>query len=124
MARIHNTAYADTLESKALALMGQKMLAAQLLYGDEVGGAIVPEDDGDFLSQLARSVLDGKELPDLQAMFAEANPTTGAAMGSPTAQSPRLRMVDLRSLWKQESKRQQQRRRRRKQVPDTQMSLF
>ncbi len=118
------TAYANTLESKALALMGKKMQAAQLLYGDEVGGAIVPEDDGDFLSQLARSVLEGKELPDLQAMFAEAHPTTTAPTGSPTAQSPRMRMVDMRSLWKQESRRQRQRRRRRTEVSAAQLSLF
>ena len=30
------------MEAKALSLMGRKMKAAQLLYGDEVGGAIVP----------------------------------------------------------------------------------
>jgi hypothetical protein len=117
------SAYAGTLEADALALMGKKMQAAQLLYGDEVGGAIVPEDDGDFLSQLARSVLEGKELPDLQAMFAEAHPSTTAPTGSPTAQSPRLRMVEMRSLWKQESRRQRQRR-RRVEVPAAQMSLF
>ncbi|MEA3340542.1 MAG: DEAD/DEAH box helicase, partial [Chloroflexota bacterium] len=40
------TAYLNTLEESALALMGQKMGAAQLLYGDEVTGAIVPEDNG------------------------------------------------------------------------------
>jgi hypothetical protein len=30
------------MEAQALALMGRKMRAAQTLYGDEVGGAIVP----------------------------------------------------------------------------------
>ena len=47
------------MEATALALMGKKMKAAQLVYGDEVGGAIVPEDEGDFLTQLARDVLEG-----------------------------------------------------------------
>jgi hypothetical protein len=36
------------MEVKALSLIGMKMKAAQLLYGDEIGLAIVPEDDGDF----------------------------------------------------------------------------
>ena len=35
--------YSEAMEARALALMGQKMKAAQLLYGDEVGGAIVPQ---------------------------------------------------------------------------------
>ena len=35
--------YSEAMEARALALMGQKMKAAQLLYGDEVGGAIVPK---------------------------------------------------------------------------------
>jgi len=47
------------MEATALALMGKKMKAAQFVYGDEVGGAIVPEEEGDFLTQLARDVLDG-----------------------------------------------------------------
>ena len=34
--------YNGTMEARALSLMGAKMKAAQLLYGDEVGGAIVP----------------------------------------------------------------------------------
>ena len=34
--------------------MGRKMKAGQTLYGDEVGGAIVPEDEGDLLLKLAR----------------------------------------------------------------------
>jgi hypothetical protein len=68
--------YAGSMESKALALMGRKMKAAQLLYGDEVGGAIVPEDGGDFLTELAREVLEGKELPDLQTLFADNGKVT------------------------------------------------
>jgi hypothetical protein len=39
---------------EALALMGRKMRAAQTLYGDEVGGAIVPAEEGDFITELAR----------------------------------------------------------------------
>ncbi len=63
--------YQNTLEAQALALMGRKMRAAQLLFGDEVGGALVPVEDGDFLSELAREVLRGSRLDDLQHLFAE-----------------------------------------------------
>mgnify|MGYP000639711951 CR=1 FL=1 len=117
------TAYEGTLEADALSLMGQKMQAAQLLYGDEVGGAIVPEDDGDFLTQLARSVLEGKELPDLQTLFTEIRPSTTSPMGSPTARSPRLRFSQLRDLWLQERENGGRYRRRRKTVPEQQIAL-
>jgi superfamily II DNA or RNA helicase len=89
------TGYHGAMEVQAQALMGKKMKAAQLLYGDEVGGAIVPESGGDFLTELARNALEGKELPSLQAMFAEVQPTTTSALGSPTAKSPRLTMIQL-----------------------------
>ena len=83
--------YHDTLEEKALALMGEKMRAAQLLYGDEVGGAIVPDDGRDFLAELARRVLEGEKFQDLEGLFAQENArTTGSYLGSPTAQSPRM----------------------------------
>jgi hypothetical protein len=55
--------YNSAMEARALALMGRKMKAAQLVYGDEVGGAIVPEDEGDFLTQLARDVQTGRSCP-------------------------------------------------------------
>ncbi len=45
--------YSSAMEATALALMGKKMKAAQLVYGDEVGGAIVPEDEGDFVRRMA-----------------------------------------------------------------------
>ena len=63
--------YSSAMEATALALMGKKMKAAQLVYGDEVGGAIVPEEEGDFLTQLARDVLEGAKLSDLQTLFAD-----------------------------------------------------
>ncbi|MCP4599771.1 MAG: DEAD/DEAH box helicase [Proteobacteria bacterium] len=117
------TAYRGTMEADALALMGKKMQAAQLLYGDEVGGAIVPEDDGDFLSQLARTVLEGKELPDLQSLFAESTPTTTtSSVGSPTATSPRLQR--LMSEMYEANRPNLNARRRKPVVSDTQLSLF
>ena len=75
------------MESQALALIGAKMKAAQLLYGDEVGGAIVPEDDGDILMKLAREALDAADLSDLQALFADEVVVSNSPLGCPTAVS-------------------------------------
>ncbi|MEP0805619.1 MAG: DEAD/DEAH box helicase [Chloroflexota bacterium] len=82
--------YSDAMEARALALMGQKMKAAQLLYGDEVGGAIVPEEDGDILMKLAREALESADLPDLQSLFADEVVVSNSPMGCPTAPSSPL----------------------------------
>ena len=62
--------YRSTLEDLALSLMGKKLYAAQLLYGDEVGGAIVESDDGSFLTELARAAMDKAQVEDLSQLFA------------------------------------------------------
>ena len=62
--------YKDAMEAQALALMGGKLRVAQNLYGDEVGDAILPVEEGDFITELAREVLRGAELDDLQTLFA------------------------------------------------------
>jgi superfamily II DNA or RNA helicase len=82
--------YSEAMEARALVLMGQKMKAAQLLYGDEVGGAIVPEEDGDILMKLAREVLESADLPDLQSLFADEVIVSNSPMGCPTAPSVTL----------------------------------
>jgi hypothetical protein len=79
--------YSSAMEATALALMGKKMKAAQLVYGDEVGGAIVPEDEGDFLTQLARDVLEGAKLSDLQTLFADDLQLSHNPLGSLTVPS-------------------------------------
>jgi hypothetical protein len=70
--------------------MGRKMRAAQALYGDEVGGAIVPVEDGDFITELAREVLQGAELDDLQSLFAGEMNVSNSPLGCPTEISPVL----------------------------------
>ncbi len=87
--------YSEAMEARALALMGQKMKAAQLLYGDEVGGAIVPEDDGDLLMKLAREALESAELPDLQSLFADEVVLSNSPLGCPTAPSVPLPVPDM-----------------------------
>lgn len=57
--------YSDTMESAALALMGRKMQAALLLYGDNAASAITDEAGGsgaDFAAELAAKILDGEDL--------------------------------------------------------------
>ncbi len=76
------------MEAQALALMGRKMRAAQMLYGDEVGGAIVPVEDGDFITELAREVLRGAQLDDLQSLFADEMQISNSPLGCPTEVNP------------------------------------
>jgi len=92
------TSYSGTMEETALQLMGMKMKAAQLLYGDEVGGAIVPESGENFLTELARGILEGQQLPDLKTLFAEAAAVSNSPLGSPTATSPRMSPVTLEQV--------------------------
>jgi superfamily II DNA or RNA helicase len=87
--------YSEAMEARALALMGQKMKAAQLLYGDEVGGAIVPEEDGDILMKLAREALESADLPDLQSLFADEVVVSNSPLGCPTVPSAPLPVPDL-----------------------------
>jgi len=87
--------YSEAMEARALALMGQKMKAAQLLYGDEVGGAIVPEEDGDILMKLAREALESADLPDLQSLFADEVVVSNSPMGCPTVPSAPLPVPEM-----------------------------
>ena len=90
--------YHGAMESQALALIGAKMKAAQLLYGDEVGGAIVPEDDGDLLMKLAREALEAADLPDLQALFADDVVVSNSPLGCPTAPSAALPVPEISAV--------------------------
>jgi uncharacterized methyltransferase DUF6094/helicase-like protein len=87
--------YSEAMEARALALMGSKMKAAQLLYGDNVGGAIVQEDEGDILMKLAREALESADLPDLQSLFAGEVVVSNSPMGCPTAPSVPLLVPEM-----------------------------
>lgn len=124
------SAYNDTMESRALALIGAKMKAAQLLYGDNVGGAIVPEEDGDLLMKLAREALDAADLPDLQALFADEVVVSNSPLGCPTAPSAPLPVPEMPATlswadWMAQRGTQSGRSRARSQkVSQNQISLF
>lgn len=85
--------YSNTLEEAALALMGEKLKAALLLYGDNAASAITEEaGDGDFLAELAQRVLAGEQLAatGLAGLFKPDTRTTTRTWGSPTQESVRL----------------------------------
>jgi hypothetical protein len=63
--------YAGTMEHRAVAHVGRKVAAAQLLYGDDIAGALAEEAGVDygFLETLAREVIENTTLPDLSEIF-------------------------------------------------------
>lgn len=85
------------MEKRAVALVGEKIAAAQILYGDEVGRAIVPEPEDDLLAELARAALDERRIY-LEAIFARENKGTTSPLSPPTAKSPTLAVVRGTSL--------------------------
>jgi hypothetical protein len=72
---VHFAVYRDTMEHRAATLVGQKLAAAQLLYGESVEGALVEQSDSGhgFLADLARSVIEGAEVPDLGCLFRQVS---------------------------------------------------
>ena len=88
--------YENTLEERALNLLGQKMKAAQLFYGDEVASALCDDEQGDFLNDLILSVLKAERLERANAIFAAQNDLTASPLSdvlyrrSLTAASPHL----------------------------------
>lgn len=120
--------YEGTLEEGALDLLGAKMKAAQIFYGDEVGGALIEdEDESDLLHSLLRRALGDVAVGRADGLFAPANAqvndmaVTDSPIGSLTALSPRL--VTMMDLWTQ--KQSILRRAKRKTGPtQNQMTLF
>jgi ribosomal protein S27AE len=94
--KIAYAVYQHTMEEAGLALLGQKLRAAQLLYGDDASSAISDEadDDGDFLAELAARVLARENLTTdgLTGLVSDQR-TTAALWGSPTQVSPQLSWV-------------------------------
>jgi hypothetical protein len=66
--------YRDTMEYRAATLIGQKLAAAKLLYGDAVEGALIQTADvgRGLLTQLTRDAIDGAPVVDLHAYFRKA----------------------------------------------------
>ncbi|MBN1249900.1 MAG: hypothetical protein JXC32_19715, partial [Anaerolineae bacterium] len=121
--------YEGTLEEKAYALIGQKIKASQLLYGDEVDSALV-DDPGDasLVMALLEAIQDGEHLKLGQDdhLFGDAeNAVSDSVVGSPT--TPSLSIFEQWALAQGLSYRaalRPIRRQRRKPVSDAQMTLF
>jgi hypothetical protein len=80
---IYFLVYRNTLESHALNLVGQKMGAALLLYGDNAASAIADEadGDGDLLAELTHQLLAGAQLESdgITSLLEAALPTVDTA---------------------------------------------
>jgi len=70
---VYFAVYANTMEHRAVAHVGKKVAAAQLLYGDDVAGALVDQAGvgGSFLEELAREVVANTAIPDLSTLFGQ-----------------------------------------------------
>jgi len=64
--------------------VGQKLAAAQLLYGDSVEGALIDQSDSGhgFLADLARSVIERAEVTDLNQLFRQVSLGGGNGNGN------------------------------------------
>jgi len=71
--KIYFAVYRGTMEHRAVAHVGKKVAAAQLLYGDDVAGALVDQAGvgGSFLEELAREVVANTAIPDLGELFVQ-----------------------------------------------------
>ena len=120
--------YEDTMEERAINLIGKKMKASQLFYGDEVASALTEEDDMDFLRELVRSTLKGETLERATSIFAAENTSTASPLGSPTAESPRQGAPMSLEEWMRRHNiaepSHRRRRRRKKVVMEGQLGLF
>ncbi len=91
--KLYFPVYEDTLEEAALDLIGAKMMAAQVFYGDEVGGALVDEgDEGNLLNDIVRKAMGKLQVGRAEGVFGNGTqtPMTDSPLGSPTAVSPKL----------------------------------
>jgi hypothetical protein len=120
--------YEGALEEGALDLLGAKMKAAQIFYGDEVGGALIEdEDESDLLHSLLRHALGDIAVGRAEGLFApgDGQMVTDSPIGSPTALSPRL--VTMMDLWVQRQgliRRAKRSKRSDSNQPDNQLTLF
>jgi hypothetical protein len=96
---VHFAVYKGTAEEMILDLMGEKMLSNQLLTGQEVGGALVPEDAGNILQVAVNRLLGGVKTKQATSIFAGQNTSTASPLGSPTAESPKVAPESNLETW-------------------------
>ncbi len=96
---IYFPVYSNTAEEMILDLMGEKMLSNQLLTGQEVGGALVPDDAGNILQVAVNRLLKGVKTKQVEGIFAAQNAMTASPLGSPTATSPEVAPLQTLEEW-------------------------
>ena len=71
------------MEHRAASLVGQKLAASQLLYGDAVAGALVQQSDSGrgFLADLTRNLIEQSEIADLNTLFRRVSKVGGNGNG-------------------------------------------
>jgi len=110
------------LEEIAMDLIGRKMAFAQLLYGEDVGGAIVPDMDDNLVVQILRSLERNERPEQVKQLFGPADEdlVVVSAVGSPTRQSQKISTRswdEWRELAAQAEREQPRQPRRPKQLP-------
>lgn len=120
--RCYYLVYQETMEERAIRLIGQKMTAAQLLYGDDVAGALVDDsvdDEASLVMALMQSIEADEQLAAVGHLFGSDEAYTQSPVGVPTKQSPRLTIVELLAQQGQtlDDLRRAQRRRRAPRAP-------
>lgn len=98
--RVFFPVYEGTQEAYALDLLGHKMMAAQVLYGDNVSGALVDEIGTDLLHDLVNKAMNKVEIGRAEGVFSigSAPAITMSPIGCPTMPSPVLDIASAK-LW-------------------------
>jgi len=94
LVRLYYPVYTGTMEARALELIAKKMTSAQLLYGDDVAGALVDDSicQGSLAMELLEVIERGTALTAVRGgLFGDPDATqTYSPVGSPTRTSPLL----------------------------------
>ncbi len=96
---IYFPVYSGTAEEMTLDLVGEKKLSNQLLTGQEVSGAFVPDDAGNILQVAVNRLLKGVKPKQVQGIFAGQNTITASPLGSPTAASQGITSIITMGEW-------------------------
>jgi hypothetical protein len=121
--QVYFAVYNDTAEDTILDVMCEKFLSNQLLTGQEVGGALTPDDAGSVLQVAINRILSGESTVKARGLFATQNDSTASPLGSPTVSSPVMRPSLSWSDWTMQHSAAIRPAARRKQKPASQNQL-
>ncbi len=125
--QVYFAVYRDTAEDAILDVMCEKFMSNQLLTGQEVGGALTPDDAGSVMQVAINRILSGEATMKAKGLFATQNDSTASPLGSPTAPSPVTRPTLSWSDWTMQHRaaiKPAARRKSSKPVSQNQLNLF